>query len=64
MRIGKKISKYERFTDHYRRFINVNQFVNKLKRNNFKVIYFRQGINLSKTKLENPYLCRLVFKNA
>ena len=64
MRIGKKISKYERYTDHYRRFINVKEFINKLKRNKFKVIYFRQGVNLSKTKLENPHLCRLVFKNA
>ena len=64
MRIGKKISKYERYTDHYRRFINAKEFINKLKKNNFKVIYFKQGINLSKTKLENPHLCRLVFKNA
>jgi tellurite methyltransferase len=64
MSIGKKISKYERYTDHYRRFINVKEFINKLKRNNFKVIYFNQGINLSKTKFENPHLCRLVFKNA
>ena len=63
MRVGKKISKYERYTDHYRRFINVSKFKNKLKKYNFKIIYFKQGINLSKTKLENPYLCRLVFKN-
>ena len=32
MRIGKKISKYERLTNHYRRFINVSQFMNKLKK--------------------------------
>jgi hypothetical protein len=63
MSVGKKISKYERFTDHYRRFINVSKFKSKLKRYSFKVIYIKKGINLSKTKLENPYLCRLVFKN-
>ena len=63
MKVGKKISKYERFTDHYRRFINVSKFMSKLKRYSFKVIYLKKGINLSKTKLENPYLCRLVFKN-
>ena len=27
-------------------------------KNNFKVVYFKQGINLSKTKNENPNLCR------
>lgn len=61
--IGKKISKNERYTDHYRRFIDVKKFQNKLKRNNFKIIYLRVGVNLSKTRSENPHLCRVVFKN-
>tara|TARA_Y100000590_G_C15351522_1_gene875360 strand:- start:113 stop:757 length:645 start_codon:yes stop_codon:yes gene_type:complete len=60
--LGKKISKYERITDHYRRFIHVKNFEKKLKNKKFKIIYKKQGINLSKTKKENPYLCRLVFK--
>ena len=30
MKKGKKISKYERITDHYRRFIDPNNFQNKL----------------------------------
>lgn len=63
-KIGKKISKYERYTDHYRRFINVAKFKNKLKKKHFKIIYIREGLNLSKTRLENPHLCRMVFKNA
>jgi SAM-dependent methyltransferase len=62
-KIGKKISVNERYTDHYRRFINVSKFVRKLDKNNFKIMYFKQGLNLSKTKLENPHLCRIVFKN-
>jgi len=60
---GKKISNNERFTDHYRRFIDVVKFKNKLKKSNFKIIYFKEGINLSKTRSENPHLCRIVFKN-
>lgn len=63
IKAGKKISKNERYTDHYRRFINVFKFISKLKKNNFKIIYLKQGLNLSKTKLENPHLCRIVFKN-
>ena len=59
---GKKIGKYERITDHYRRFIDVKKFEEKLKVKKFKIIYKKQGINLSKTKKDNPHLCRLIFK--
>jgi tellurite methyltransferase len=59
---GKKVSEYERITDHYRRFINVNDFVKKIINNKFKLIYKKQGINLSKYNDDNPHLCRLVFK--
>ncbi len=59
---GKKIGKYERITDHYRRFIDVKKFEKKLRNKKFKIIYKKQGINLSKTKNENPHLCRLIFK--
>ena len=62
IKLGKKISKYERITDHYRRFINVKNLEKKLKTKNFKIIYKKQGTNLSKTKNENPHLCRLIFK--
>ena len=64
IKTGKKISNNERYTDHYRRFIDVKKFQNKLKINNFKIIYLRVGVNLSKTRSENPHLCRIVFKNA
>lgn len=59
---GKYINKNTRFTDHYRRFINVPKFLKKIKKNNFKILYIKQGINLSKTENENPNLCRLIFK--
>ncbi len=59
---GKKISKYERVTDHYRRFIDSKKFEKKLNKRNFKIIYKKEDINLSKTPKENPHLCRLVFK--
>lgn len=61
MKKGKKISKYERLTDHYRRFINPKKFEKKLKDLKFNILYKKFGINLSKTKNENPHLCRIVF---
>ena len=62
MNKGKKISKYERYTDHYRRFIDPDEFENKIKLLGYKVIYNKSGINFSKTKYDNPHLCRIVFK--
>ena len=61
MKKGKKISKYERMTDHYRRFINVNQFIDKIKIMNFNILYKTSGINLSKSPGDNPHLCRIIF---
>ena len=62
MKKGKKLSKFERYTDHYRRFINPKVFEKKILDMGFKIIYKKLGINLSKTKNDNPYLCRIVFK--
>ena len=61
MKKGKKISKYERFTNHYRRFIDTYKFEKKLQKMNFKIIYKKLGINLSKTPNDNPHLCRIIF---
>jgi ubiquinone/menaquinone biosynthesis C-methylase UbiE len=61
MKKGKKISKYERLTDHYRRFIDPKKFEKKLQNLKFKILYKKFGINLSKTGNENPHLCRIVF---
>ena len=62
MKKGKKLSKYERYTDHYRRFINPKIFEKKILDMGFKIIYKKNGINLSKIKNDNPHLCRMVLK--
>jgi len=59
---GKKLSKYERYTDHYRRFIDVQIFTLRLKKNFFKILYKQQKVGFSKYKNDNPNLCRLVIK--
>ena len=58
---GKKISINERLTDHYRRFIDINNFKKKLEKMKFKILYTKSGINLSKSPNDNPHLCRIVF---
>jgi len=58
---GKKISINERVTDHYRRFIDINNFKKKLEKMKFKILYTKSGINLSKSPNDNPHLCRIVF---
>ena len=59
---GIKIGKNERFFTHYRRFVDLKKFEKKLEDKNFKILYKKKGLNLSKTSKENPYLCRLIIK--
>ena len=59
---GIKIGTNERFYTHYRRFVDFKKFEKKLKDKNFKILYKKVGVNLSKTSTENPYLCRLIIR--
>lgn len=58
---GKKISKYERISDHYRRFIDENDFIARVKQN-YKILYCVAKKGFSKYKNENPHLCRIILK--
>ena len=62
MKFGKKISENVRYTDHYRRFINFDDFKNKLKNQGYKIIYQIEKKGLSVAKNDNPVLCRIIFK--
>ena len=46
-------------TDHYRRFINKNNLVKKIKKS-FKIIYLKESKGFSKFKKEDPCLIRLI----
>lgn len=59
-KIGKKLSKYEYISDHYRRFINIKNFEKRLKKYRYKIEYKKSGINLAKFKKENPHICRII----
>lgn len=59
---GLKISENERVYGHYRRFINVKNFCQNLKKFKFKILYCKQSTNFSKFKNEKPHICRLILK--
>ena len=47
--VSEKMGKHEFISSHYRRFIDPKIIKEKLKRN-FKILYFKQGINFAKYK--------------
>ena len=55
------MGKHEFISSHYRRFIDPKIIKEKLKRN-FKILYFKQGINFAKYKKENPWVLRIIAK--
>ena len=56
---GKKLGKNEYVTDHYRRFINKLDLVNRLKKK-FKILYIKESTGHSKFKNEDPCLIRII----
>ena len=60
--IGKGIEKNAFMTDHYRRFIDTNEFVSKAIRLGFKLKYFLESDDLSVVGNDNPVLMRVVLE--
>lgn len=61
---GIKISRFERFTTHYRRFIELKSFKKRLKYNKFKILYEKTSNKFAIKKREKPSICRMIFTNA
>lgn len=59
-KIGKKISYNERISDHYRRFILVEELKKLTKLNNFKIIYQKKSFNFARFKNQKPHICRMI----
>ncbi len=57
---GTKISKYERFTDHYRRFINVTAFEKRVKNEKFDILFLKTSNKFSIFKDDKPDICRVI----
>jgi len=50
------------FTDHRRRFINSEEFLERVLKIGFKLVYFTEENNLSVYKNDNPVLMRIILK--
>jgi tellurite methyltransferase len=57
---SQQISKNEGVTDHYRRFINLEEFVKLLPTYKLKIDYIHEAQGLSVRGDDNPYLARIV----
>jgi SAM-dependent methyltransferase len=60
---GIKISKNERFTDHYRRFIDLNDFKNRIIEHKLKILYLKESNLYSVYKNQKPHLARVILVN-
>jgi tellurite methyltransferase len=52
--------KNSKITDHYRRFIDINELTEKLRKRDFKIIRSVQRVGLAKMKKENPLIVRII----
>ena len=59
---GTKLKGNERFYGHYRRFVDINQFIKKIEIYGFKILYISQGKNYANFKKEQPHICRMILK--
>lgn len=61
-RKGEQISKNENITTHYRRYLDLNETITKLKKLGLKIIYKLESQGLAKYKNDDPMLIRIVAK--
>ena len=59
---GTNVGVNEFFTDHYRRFLDLEEFVNICKEIGFNIIYSNESNDLSVVGDDNPVLMRVVMK--
>tara|TARA_B100000787_G_C16038492_1_gene225917 strand:- start:3 stop:635 length:633 start_codon:yes stop_codon:yes gene_type:complete len=57
---GKLVEKNAFFSDHFRRFIDLNEFNKKVLKYGFKVLYLEESNNFSKTIADDPILFRAI----
>ena len=57
---GKYISKYERHTDHYRRFINVDSFIKRMKKKKINILFLKTSKKFAIFKKDKPDVCRVI----
>lgn len=59
---GKEVGPYEYITDHYRRFVKIEDMIKNGQNANLKLIYSLQAKDLAPFKDKNPIVIRLIFQ--
>lgn len=59
---GKKLSNTENFTNHYRRYMQLDNIVSKLESRDLEIVYQIEDNDLAVYKNDNPYVIRLIAK--
>lgn len=59
---GNALSETENFTDHYRRYMDLDKIVDKLESRNFEIIFKIEDNDLAVYKDDNPYVIRIIAK--
>ena len=59
---GRKLSKTENFTNHYRRYMQLDKIISKLESRDLEIIYQIEDKDLAVYKDDNPYVIRLIAK--
>ena len=62
MNKGIRLKENERIYGHYRRFVDINQFLKKIEIYDFEILYISQGKNFAKFNKEQPHICRIILK--
>lgn len=60
--VGEYLGNNTYLTDHKRRFINSNEFLNTILKIGFRLVYFTEENNLSIYKEDNPVLMRIILR--
>jgi ubiquinone/menaquinone biosynthesis C-methylase UbiE len=61
---GIRLSANERYTDHYRRFIDSTSFRKKIKKRGWDELYFIESKNLAIWGNENPVVARIILSKS
>lgn len=62
MKKGIKLSKYERYDDHYRRFIDTKEFKKQIESIGYKILFLKTSSKFAIFKNQKPNICRIIFK--
>lgn len=59
---GENLSDTENFTNHYRRYMDLDKFVSKLESLGFEILFKIEDKDLAPYKDDNPYVIRIIAK--